>query len=565
MTQQLKRTKPYKAELPGITVNKIKNVLNGLGLHLVEKRTEGNSVFSASVLSIINPSNKQVIFSTFGKGNTADWASASAWGEMIERIQNLAFYMIFIYPSQSEPRITEKGEFTYFPDEKVIQQGNKAYNSFIHNYEAITGIKTDERNNDFKITGIPLYSVFDKKTEYFPFRALQVIAGSNGMCSGNTMEEALIQGISEIFERHVLKSIYLNPFCPPDIPLSRFHGTEIADKINQIIRLYSFKVIIKDCSLGKGYPVIGVLIKNNQNGYAFHLGADPNPITALERCFTELYQGGEICFQSIDELNNNLPYNLESDFWRINLSKTIRAYAGQWPPTILDRKPSYNFTGFKHTDSLSDHDDLICLFRILKDENRKVFIRDNSFLDQPAYFVFVPGMSEITNFYDNTFSTFYLNFDKFLPVITNLKKSTFSERSEMRKILPGYINSSPQKQFNTSEYFKFYQLHPVAQFTSEKFVDLINFSLLEGAILDHFDENEIKSVPFINSLYENDCNFNPSEIFHKLNFPYCFECDACKYRDKCNFPFILEVWERLKVRMKYASINQSNFLNLKDV
>ena len=47
-----------------------------------------------------------------------------------------------------------------------------------------------------------------------------------------------------------------------------------------------------DCSCGMGIPAMGVLIKNKENTkYQFHIGVDPSPITALERCLTELFQG----------------------------------------------------------------------------------------------------------------------------------------------------------------------------------------------------------------------------------------------------------------------------------
>lgn len=555
MRQLIKRTKPYKAKLPSETIDNIKVILEGIGLQFAEKQVDGNNLFKACSLGIINTENKEIIFSTYGKGNSSEWASASAWGEMIERIQNLAFYMILIFPSDAGNQ--GSAEFTYFPDEKVFDRTNSDP-SFINNYKNLTGIQTIEEQYSPSTLGLPFYSVFDKKNEYFPFRALQVIVGSNGMCSGNTREEALIQGISEVFERFVLKAFYLNPFCPPDIPLSHFKGLEIWVKISKLIKEQKLVLQIKDCSMGRGYPVIGVLIKNNKNGYVFHLGADPSPVTALERCFTEIFQAGTIRFQSIDELNKNLPYDLTTDYWKKNLSLTISSYSGQWPPAILDNNPAYTFSFFEHSESVSDNDDLRYLLKILKRENRKIFVRDNSFLKHPAYYIYIPGMSEITSFPDNSFSTSYLDFDNYLPLLINIKKSTRHARMKMKRCLEDYIETSPVRQFNPGEYFKFCKKHPFSRLSSSQFIDLIDFSLLDGTLADNFNMNEIKSNMFLSTLCEKDPYFKPAEIFTQLIIPDCFECAACNLKAECNLTYALSVWERLRESMKSVLIDQND-------
>ncbi len=560
MNDKIKRLKPYKATDPVNTVNKIRDVLNSLGLHLIETTVKCDTPFHSTILSIKNPENDQIIFSTYGKGSSDEWASASAWGEMIERIQNIAFYMILIYPACPENDDCEIDEFKYFPDERIFTLGAQSDFKFEENFKNLTKNKDDEIVNDKKIIGVPFFSVFDNTIEYLPFRALQVIVGSNGMCSGNTRDEALIQGISEIFERHVLKSFYLHPYTPPDIPLEYFDDTEISNTIFTLQKQFGYSIQIKDCSMGKGYPVIGVLIKNKDNYYAFHLGADPSPITALERCFTEMYQGGNICFQSITELYENSPYDIHADFWKKNLSMTIKSYAGQWPNSILYDESSYEFLGFEHPESISDHIDLQYLLMILKRDERRIYIRDNSFLGIPSYYIYIPGMSEISNFPDNKFSTCYLNFDKFIPVITKLKNSGCKDRQEMMRNLSEYIYFSPSKQFNANEYLRFFQNHFVAQLMSDKFLNLIDFSLLGGRICDHYTDKEIKSNPFLDLIYKCDMTFKPSEIFNYLNLPNCFHCDTCNYSD-CNLPFIKLIWKRMKERMKLTLRDQSNIFN----
>jgi ribosomal protein S12 methylthiotransferase accessory factor len=490
----LKRLKPYKAKRPDETIEWIQSIFTGLGFLFFMKPLPQESLFHSCILSLIHPLSKRRIFSTYGKGVTAAWALASAWGEMMERFENLAFFMIHMYPSQPENGDCRYEGFKYYPDEQILEASENGNGSI----------------------GVPFHDLLNNEVTYFPFRALQVLVGSNGMCSGNTKEEALVQGLSEVFERYVLKTLYLSPICPPDIAMEYFDGSEIQSKINWLISRKHYTIRVKDCSLGKGYPVIGVLIRNKEMDYAFHLGADPSPITALERCLTEMFQGGEICFLSKEELARNSHYDLHSDFWKSNFSQTISAYKGHWPPEVLLTNPSYAFTGFDHPSSISDDNDLDYLLNILRREKRQVFVRDNSFLGQPAYSVFIPGMSEITSYPDPSFFNVYLEFDAFISTLTNIPESNSEERAGLLKKIHAYSELSPNNEFRSLEYFSFFREHPVAQFSGQQIT-----SLLEGT----------------------------ADLFNDLDIPSCFNCQNCTKVNLCNFPFIRETWEQVKVRM----------------
>ncbi len=530
----LNRSKPLKALPAEETVENIRHILEAAGFHFFEKQVAVSSSFFASRLNMINPATHQVIYNSYGKGTTAGWASASAWGEMIERIQNMAFYTTLLYPAKPELWDNPQAGFNYFPDEKVCSIKDGTDPTFMANFNTMTGISTEDEEEMQKAISIPFNAIFNHTIEYFPFRVMQVIVGSNGMCSGNTKEEALIQGISEVYERYVMKSMYLSPFCPPDIPLSHFKGTQIFSFINNLEKGSGLRVHIKDCSMGKGYPVIGVLIRNAQQEYAFHLGADPSPVTALERCFTEIFQGGNICFQSLDILEKFKPYKLDTDFWRRNLLMTIRAYRGHWPPAVISDSPDYSFSGFLNPDSYSDEDDLLYLLQLLKSENRKLFIRDNSFLGHPSFQIYIPGMSEITNCIDPEFSTVFLKFDHQLPLLTNLKGSSIEQRKQLTAILKQYIMASPIKQFIARDYFMYNKLHPLAQFTSEQFMQLMNSSVHE------------------------------KELFDRLDVPECFRCADCNRRSTCDFPYITSIWEGVKEKMTKYSFDQVDLLNYTD-
>jgi ribosomal protein S12 methylthiotransferase accessory factor YcaO len=76
------------------------------------------------------------------------------------------------------------------------------------------------------------------------------------MCGGNTRAEALIHGICEVFERHVLKQLFLAPFCPPDVPMELFTGHAVADDLRWLSRTYDATVSVQDCSMEQRLPVL---------------------------------------------------------------------------------------------------------------------------------------------------------------------------------------------------------------------------------------------------------------------------------------------------------------------
>lgn len=559
MGNQVKRIKPYKALSPVETVKQIRSVLGAVGLQFAERTRSNNFRFSSSILNMTNPENGKVVFSTRGKGLSSEWASASAWGEMIERIQNLAFFMILLYPVIPESEGIKKSYFYFFPDEKVFNIEENVRSSFIKIYKKLTGTVKDLSAFGKHVIGVPFYDVFSKKTAYIPFRSLQINVGSNGMCSGNTREEALIQGISEVYERLVMKSLYLNPLCPPDIPMSFFQGTEIYGRMKMLMNRYGLSVQIKDCSMRKRYPVVGVLLKTKSNSYAFHLGADPNPVTALERCFSEMFQNGAVRFLPIAELNDNIPYDLESKYWKKNFSLTIQSYSGQWPPHILNSKPDYEFEGFDHPVSVSDDQDLTYLFDLLKNNNKKLYIRDNSFLGHPSYYIYIPDLSEITSCPDNQFLMANLKMDSNLSTLFNIKTSNREKLIELKNSLHDLNVTSPVGEFRMNYLFGFYPSHPLAVLDTNEWLKLIDCLTGDTPYSIQDIPNIMNSKFLSGELKTHGNNSSAIDIIKKMEIPACFSCGECRFIKDCHFPYISKIWDDIKNIMKNNQLNQHLF------
>lgn len=93
-----------------------------------------------------------------------------------------------------------------------------------------------------------------------------------------------------------IEMISLQKIVPPTIPrtyLAKF--SQIAGMISAIEAKGNFEVIVRDCSLGKGFPVVAVIYINKDNqSYFVKFGAHPVLEIAAERILTELLQGQDV-------------------------------------------------------------------------------------------------------------------------------------------------------------------------------------------------------------------------------------------------------------------------------
>jgi ribosomal protein S12 methylthiotransferase accessory factor len=514
---RLVRIKPYKAAAPEDTVRAIQFLLGSMGLPFTEEAIHAEEGRFSYCLRLLDDVRGEPVFQTMGKGRTNTYARASAYGEMVERLQNLAFYMTLMYPSEPETgNPTLDMPFKYFPDEKPVA-----------GEELRRGIGRLSRHDNLledclgeSAIGVPFWNVFDGHVEYMPFRAIQVIVGSNGMCSGNTPAEALIHGICEVFERHVLKQLFLSPCTPPNVPLDLFAGHDIHDDLTLLIEENGYEVSIKDCSLGARLPVLGLLIRDQQNQYAFHLGADPSPVTALERCLTEMCQGGDMIFQDANELVGVSGCVRVSEFWQTQLHLNIRAYEGHWPPNVLQRELDDPFPGFEHPVSVSDEHDLQFVLGIVRDAGWELLVRDNSFLGFPSFHVYIPGISEMTNAVTDGFAKQFLAFDRHLQLVTNPAGATLVQRQEGVQAMEQYAAAAPARRFHAADYLMHYRQHPMAGMSQ---AGLQRFLL------------------------------QPAPLEATLDVPACFECGACNHAGRCNYAFISAVCKRLRRAMASSS------------
>lgn len=382
------------------TIANMSAILAGLGMK-IEIASWRNIVPNVWSLHIRDAQSPMCF--TNGKGSTKESALASALGEFIERLN-----CNFFYNDQFWGEDIANAEFVHYPDEKWFQPGPNGdlpaevldeHTREIYDPEdELLGTHLYDTNSGNKARGIcslPFVRQSDGETVYFPSNLIENLYLSNGMSAGNTLAEAQVQCLSEIFERAVKREILEGELALPDVPehvLSKY--PKIVEGIKGLEE-QGFPVLVKDASLGGQFPVMCVTLMNPRTGGVFaSFGAHPNFEVALERSLTELLQGRS--FEGLNDLpkptfSSNAvtePNNFVEHF--IDSSGVV-----SW--RFFSAKSDYDFVEWDFTNNgqNSNADEAQELFTILEEMGHEVYMAVYQHLGATACRILVPGYSEI--------------------------------------------------------------------------------------------------------------------------------------------------------------------------
>jgi len=382
------------------TIANMSGLLAGLGIkiEIASWRNIIPNVWSLHIRDAHSP-----MCFTNGKGSTKESALASALGEYIERISNNHFYAGAYWGED-----IANAEFVHYPNERWFKPGRKDalpkeilddYCLDIYNPDGeLRGshlIDTNSGNTERGICSLPYVRQSDGETVYFPSNLIENLYVSNGMSAGNTLVEAQVQCLSEIFERAVKREILEGEIALPDVPqevLAKYPGilAGIAGLEEQ-----GFPVLVKDASLGGTYPVMCVTLMNPRTGGVFaSFGAHPSLEVALERSLTELLQGRSFeglndlpqptfASEAVTEPNNFVEHFIDSSgivSWR-----------------FFSAKADYDFVewDFSGQGDNSNAEEAATLFGILADMGKEVYTAVYDQLGATACRILVPGYSEV--------------------------------------------------------------------------------------------------------------------------------------------------------------------------
>jgi len=340
---------------------------------------------------------------TNGKGSTKESALASALGEYIERLSNNHFYAGAFWGED-----IAGGAFVHYPNERWFKAGNKdalpteildEYCLKIFNPDgelrASHLMDTNSGNVERGVCSLPYVRQSDGETIYFPSNLIENLYVSNGMSAGNTLAEAQVQCLSEIFERAVKREILEGEIALPDVP------QEVLAKYPSILagirglEEQGFPVLVKDASLGGTYPVMCVTLLNPRTGGVFaSFGAHPSFEVALERSLTELLQG-----RSIEGLNDLPPPTFASEAVTEpnNFVEHFIDSSGIVSWRFFSAKSDYEFVewDFSGRGENSNSQEAATLFGILKAMGKEAYVAVYDQLGATACRILVPGYSEV--------------------------------------------------------------------------------------------------------------------------------------------------------------------------
>lgn len=541
--------KPYKADTPTGTVNRIRNIIATHVLPVKEKSLgDGRDFFSCRIYLSHGEDSS---IGTNGKGMNQEYALASGYAEFMERFQN----RVIVYPNPANINSSCR----FFPDEKAYELNHDDAIAAIKKYVPRVLSSTGLCSATLEGVSLPFYHVNSGKVQEVPYSLIRWINGSNGMCAGNIREEALVQGFCEVFERYCIQEMYKRKIVPPEVPRSVFDGTKVIERLEDLRNVYGMDYSIKDYSLGEGFPVIGLLLYNkDKSKYILHLGADLNPEIALERCFTEIFQG-----YTADTLTFENDVNACERLDAFNEFKRSLMYGRERQhDNFFTGLPSYSYLG--HTTipvGKNFCEDLHNICQWLIKKGYDIYIRDNSFLGFPALHLVVPGLSEI----DHTFC--------------NLNKRVCHMQLTENRVNPlfrfRWLNDSECRE--TIEYLSLLDKEAIELFTRNNHpnntVNRHIILMLLHVRLGHKEEavecletyksyclsqkREIRPyyeqmIHILRGEYVADKTANsykiassflahPEKALEAIDTPMCFNCERCHLSIGCLYPLLQEI------------------------
>jgi len=273
-----------KAISPEETVRRFKARLDEVGLDILERTIRIDrgrldipvyfSVCGKDALDVIG-TKKQM-----GKGSTPQQSEASAVMELAERFSFFSFFR--------NPRNFLEEEYRNLKDPAI---------SFEMIAQSVHDDGAEAARSIF--SRLPLmwtwaYDFTEQRDALVPFNWFYAINEFNGPSAGNGIEEALVQGICEVVERHVSSIVSRNRLKTPSIdPLSVADPVALG-LIGKFERA-GVRLFLNDFSMDTGIATVAVLAYDpstfpERSEIVWTAGTSPSPAKALIRALTEAAQ-----------------------------------------------------------------------------------------------------------------------------------------------------------------------------------------------------------------------------------------------------------------------------------
>ncbi len=429
-----------KDSSPDETIKKIKGILKREQYIVKEKGLRKSLKGSYSIrLELDNGKGAN------GKGTSLKLAKASAYAELMERIQSNMLI---------KKRISTHN----------IDKCNKIYDSLL--YKASDEYKKDFFSLDNIYFNVTNSQNIKKNTiENIPMNAISSFCHTNGLASGNTFEEAINQGIFEILERFCYQECLKGNNSIKNIDVSKYPLTKNNRKLLNNLKKKGFSYYIKDCSLGK-YPVVGFLLFNkNKDKYSFTIGSDISFNIALSRCITEMMQG-----VNFKELERKMTPNITLEILEKKYDNSFKSY--NWLK-CFNNNNGYLTNNFfcsdyipinklHFKDYLTTNKEVLSYLKLIINED--IYVINYNKLGFDTYRIYIPYMTSV-DCYDIEDLIINKNYNKLKHIYTNILNVSNSEISYFTDVFLKISKSikyeeliKPSDLFHVNEISDYYKL-----------------------------------------------------------------------------------------------------------
>jgi ribosomal protein S12 methylthiotransferase accessory factor len=278
-----------KALSPEETVSRFKKKLENLNLDILKevKRIDNGRLGIPVYFSVCGEDARAMTGTKkqMGKGASAIQAQASACMELAER------FSFFTFKDNTD-------NFIYGDYQEMRAQGYPVLD-VKYLLQSVHDSVHDERFVDDILQGIPMQWAWaknlTKNTEVLiPFSWFFAINEFNGPSAGNTYEEAALQGICEVVERHVCSVVTHSKTKTPLVAHDSVKDP-VARKLLEIFKTNGIELYLNDFTLDTGICTIAALAIDHstfpeKSEIVYTAGTTPDPEKALIRAVTEVAQ-----------------------------------------------------------------------------------------------------------------------------------------------------------------------------------------------------------------------------------------------------------------------------------
>ncbi len=284
-----------KAITPLETLEKVRTRMEACGRNILAetRRVDVGRLGIPVYLSVcgadaraVMPTRKQM-----GKGSSPEQAQASAVMELMERYAFFSFW-------ESKPHAIT------LPWREARQRFGKDLVPIAQILASVSdSLETSKAERILELCHwhfFPATHLLEEKNVWMPLDWFKLLNEFNGTSAGNSNEESLLQGVSELVERHVCCQIDRHQTTTPTIDPASCDDVVLRSLLEAFAR-EGIHLILKDFSMGMPLPTVGALAWDDstfpeKSEIVFTAGTAATPAKAAIRAVTEVAQlAGDFC------------------------------------------------------------------------------------------------------------------------------------------------------------------------------------------------------------------------------------------------------------------------------